>query len=114
MAYSTSNDWSLSDTQQGQIVEGMADLDQCLRILLGTQKFTDPLRPEFGIDLLAYVDKPINQAAPFLRKEILDSVALFEKRITIKSITYELVESNALFTITWSSSYGATTTTIPF
>jgi len=60
-----SADWSLmldssspsgrSGSGIGQVVEGVADINQCIGIILSTPKGSDPLRPTFACDLWRWI-----------------------------------------------------------
>jgi phage baseplate assembly protein W len=71
----------------GQVVQGMADVDQCVRIILTTPKGSDPLRPTFGADLWRYVDTPINLAQASIVREIAEALLLWEPRIDLLKVS---------------------------
>ena len=71
----------------GQVVQGIADVDQCVRIILTTPKGADPLRPTFGADLWQFVDTPINLARPGIVREIMEALLLWEPRIDLIKVT---------------------------
>ena len=91
-----SADWSLmldssSQTQAaaaglGNVVQGVADVNQCIAIILGTPKGADPLRPTFGADLWQYIDYPIQAAIPAIAREITEAITLWEPRIRLLSV----------------------------
>lgn len=91
----TSSDWSLMlDSTAGQgpgsgignVVQGIADINQCLTIIITTPLGSDPLRPTFGCDLLAWIDKPITLAKPGLVAAIITAIATWEPRVTVNSV----------------------------
>ncbi|WP_434632061.1 GPW/gp25 family protein [Chromobacterium sp. CV08] len=57
------------------IVENLDDIHQALRIILGTPKGSDPLRPEFGSDLLRYLDYPVDRARPHVVREAVAAIS---------------------------------------
>ena len=59
-------------------------------LIIRTTKGTDPLRPEFGSKVYNYVDAPMNIAVPNIKREILDALELWEKRIKVISINHYL------------------------
>ena len=71
----------------GQVVQGIADVDQCVRIILTTPKGADPLRPTFGADLWRYVDTPINLAQASIVREITEALLLWESRIDLLKVS---------------------------
>lgn len=94
--------WQLSAYNAEAVVQGFADLQQCLETLLYTQKGTAVLRPNYGIDLLSYLDRPISEVIPELKREIIQQVETYEPRVEIESITMEIVDvSNLVVSIYW-------------
>jgi phage baseplate assembly protein W len=89
-----SADWSLMldsfrqpGSGIGNVVTGVADVDQCIAIILTTPKGTDVLRPTFGTDLWKYIDAPINQAGPAVVREVTQSITQWEPRVKVLSVT---------------------------
>lgn len=78
--------WQPRLSHLGEIVEDVADIHQCLSIILTTQKGTDPLRPSFALDLMAYVDRPISDVSARLISDIIQAITLWEKRCQILSV----------------------------
>ncbi len=90
----TSADWSLALDQQGapgsgigSVVQGVADVNQCIQIILNTPKGSDPLRPTFGADVWRYIDSPINAAIPAIVREVTEAILRWEPRVTVVSIS---------------------------
>ncbi len=81
------------------IVTGMNDVKQCVDVILKTRKREDPLRPHFGCGLFDWIDKPSQTAIPNMKKEILDALRQFERRITVQSIRHEILPGNVKFGI---------------
>lgn len=96
------NNWQMSSDQQGVTSLGIDDINQCILNIINTQKGSDPVNPIFGVDLMNYIDKPAQQIAPVLMKDLLDSINTWEKRIKVDKITYQIIESNIIFDIQWS------------
>jgi uncharacterized protein len=87
----TSADWSLAlDSSQpsgiGNVVQGVADINQCIGIILATPKGSDPLRPNFAADLWRWIDAPVNVARPNLVREIVEGLTIWEPRIRVLSV----------------------------
>ena len=110
----TSADWSLaldSSTPSGlpgsgigQVVQGIADINQCIYVILSTPRGSDPLRPTFACDLWRLLDTPINFARPALVNEIVTNVTKWEPRVRVLSVIVNLVpgtQSNLEIAITW-------------
>lgn len=96
------NNWQLSTAGVGVIAQGLADIRQCLDILLRTAKGSDPLRPEFGSDIFKQIGKPLNVAIPNVVKAIIEAAQIWEQRVTIKEVTYQIIDaSNVKFLVTY-------------
>ncbi len=83
----TSADWSLKLGAIGQVVQGLADVEQCIAIIMTTPKGSDPLRPTFGADIWRYVDRPIDQALPAIVRELTAAITTWEPRVKVLSIS---------------------------
>lgn len=83
----TARDWQQAMGRPGEVVTGLDDVAQCLRVILTTARGSDPLRPEFGSDIWRYVDHPIDQAIPHIVREVWDAVTLWEPRVTLERVT---------------------------
>jgi len=97
----TSADWSLRLDGTGQpgsgigsVVQGLADVNQCVGIILTTPQGSDPLRPTFAADLWQFIDYPINSVLPAVVQEVTRALTIWEPRITIVSITARPVIDN--------------------
>src|ERR1700758_1609230 len=100
----TSADWSLmldssSPTQMsgsgiGNVVQGVADINQCIGIILATPKGSDPLRPTFACDLWQWIDAPVNIARPNLVREIVEAITKWEPRVRVLSVVVNLVAND--------------------
>lgn len=132
----TSADWSLAlDTPGepgsgiGRVVQGAADVNQCIQIILSTPKGSDPLRPTFGADIWRYIDYPINAATAAIVREVTFAITLWEPRVVLVKVAATPIsdgsnQSGARMTvdITWrlklsgsnAVASGPRTTTIAF
>jgi phage baseplate assembly protein W len=102
--------WSLSADAQGEIVTDIQDINQCIYLIITTVKGSDPFRSTFGCGLWLHVDKPVNVGIPNMITEIAASIEEWEPRATITNISYELIDSNIIFTIFWTSNFGVSQT----
>jgi uncharacterized protein len=123
----SSADWSLAldapgapGSGLGQVVQGTADVDQCIRIILTTPKGSDPLRPMFAADIWQYIDYPINAAIPAIVREVTQAITLWEPRVTLTGvkalpITDDSTQSGAHLEvrISWRLRLSTTGTTPP-
>lgn len=97
-----SAEWGISLNEIGAVVEGNDDINQCIAIIVRTIKGTDPFRPNFGCDILRYLDLTKRLAAPGLAKEIGDAIKLWEPRIEVKRVSYQIEENRIVFSVDWN------------
>jgi phage baseplate assembly protein W len=122
-----SADWSLALGAIGEVVQGIADVEQCLGIIVTTPRGTDPLRPTFGADIWRYIDFPLDRALSAIVSELTSAIALWEPRVNLVSVTAQPVNDASTqsgahldVTLTWQLKLGlaptpvrSTTVTIP-
>jgi len=83
----SARDWSMALQDTGRdVVEALDDIAQCLRIIVTTQKGSDPLRPDFACDLFSYLDKPTTTMTPHAIREITAAVRRYEPRVRLLSV----------------------------
>ena len=105
--------WQLSISEPGAVVTDLQDVKQCIDIILRTVKTTDPLRPEFGVDILQYIDKPTTVSIPGVRQAIYEAITLWEPRATITNIISKPnATGQVIFEIYWTTDAGSDTNTI--
>ena len=123
----TSADWSLALGAIGDVVQGIADVEQCLGIIVTTPRGSDPLRPTFGADIWRYIDFPISLALPAIVSELTSAIARWEPRVNLVSVSARPVNDVSMqsgahldVTLTWQLKLGVaaspirtTTVTIP-
>jgi uncharacterized protein len=123
----TSADWSLELGTIGSVVQGIADVEQCLGIIVTTPRGSDPLRPTFGSDIWRYIDFPIDVALPAIVRELTSAITMWEPRVNLISVTAQPVNDGSTqsgahldVTLTWQLALGGapspsqtTTVTIP-
>jgi uncharacterized protein len=97
----TSADWSPEVGNPGEIVTDMADIDQCIGIILATRKGSDPHRPLFGCDAWLWIDKPASIAIPNIIMEAVDSLEMWEPRIKLLNVTTTLDLANLIIAVEW-------------
>lgn len=86
-------------------VEGDANVEQSLEILLMTQLGERVMRSDFGTDLPKLVFSPGSvQFLRLLEKSVRDAVTLWEPRIDLTDVTAE-TDPASLFKVTVSVSY---------
>lgn len=103
-----SAEWQLAASGIGQVVEGTDDVNQCLAVIAATIPGTDPLRPLFGCDLYKFIDQPTTTAAPLMAAALADAFAMWEPRITVNRVVYQIVdrEQKVRFNISWRFKIG--------
>ena len=99
-------DWQYKLNGIGSIAEGVEDINQCIAVILSTQKGSVPHRPTFGSDILKYVDYPVNIAKANIIRETIDSITLWEKRVKVDSVTVEINQTQINIKVQWSLSDG--------
>ena len=77
---SNSLHWQSSLTSDG-IVEGFADVEQAIRIILSTPKGNVPHRPEFGCDVMPLIDGNFKDVAPLFIARATDAILANEPRV---------------------------------
>ena len=86
-----SADWSLALGAIGEVVQGIADVEQCLGIIVTTPRGSDPLRPTFGANIWRYIDFPISLALPAIVSELTSAITMWEPRAKLVSVTAQPV-----------------------
>lgn len=97
----TSADWSLMldataaqlglESGIGNVVQGLADVQQCVVIILTTPPGSDPFRPTFACDLGQFIDMPVSLAYPHIVREVMQALTTWEPRITVLSVQVQPV-----------------------
>lgn len=85
----------------GQVVEGLRDIDQAIRIILCTPKGCDPHRPEFGSNLHLYLDWPTNRVTPHLVREAVDAVRQWEPRVSVVQVQIQIHAAQITVRVQW-------------
>jgi hypothetical protein len=70
----------------GEIVAGLEDVGQCIRLIVTTPKGTDPLRPDFACDVFAFVDRPTTLMRPHVVREIVQAITRYEPRVELLGV----------------------------
>lgn len=95
-------DWQYKLNSIGEVAQGVEDTNQCIAIILLTQKGSDPLRPTFGSDIYKYVDYPVNSAKANIIRESVNAIEKWETRIKIDSVTVEINATQIKVKIQWT------------
>ena len=85
----------------GELVSGVDDIAQCIRVILETPKGSDPLRPLFGSDHYKYLDRTLPAAVPNIVRESWDAIATWEPRAVVERIAVETESGHATIAVHW-------------
>lgn len=93
--------WQPTLGDVGAVVVDLEDIAQSIRIIVTTPKGSDPHRPEFGADVLQYIDRPEVAETPALISEVARAILAWEPRLELVGIvpTYGLAQVS--LAITW-------------
>ena len=89
----------LESDQRVTLVAYEQDIEQAIRIILGTNRGERVMRPDFGAGLAEFVFEPANTATmELLRKRVEESLVDWEPRIDLQEVkvTIDLNERNRL------------------
>ena len=92
--------WQLSTKRLGDVSEGIEDIRQCIGLILTTTRGSSPLRPSFGSDIWRFMDTPVTTAVANISSEIINSISIWEKRIDIEKLVYNVVKTRIDFELT--------------
>jgi len=97
----TAAHWQPALGTSGEVVEGLRDIDQSIRIILSTPKGSDPHRPEFGSDLHLYLDWPTNRVTPHLVREAVDAIRHWEPRASVAQVKVQINAAQIIVQVHW-------------
>lgn len=80
------------DGYWGEIVTGIADIEQCMAIVLTTPRGSVPTEPDKFCDCLRYIDRPPDVAIPMIAREAHDALTLWMPRIIVERVEVEAVD----------------------
>lgn len=75
---------------EGFSPEEFADIKKCLETLLSIQAGTQPLDRKLGIDYAGIIGYPLNVAKNMLALEIIDKVHIYEPRVEVDSVEFDV------------------------
>jgi phage baseplate assembly protein W len=111
----TAAHWQPALGTSGEVVEGLRDIDQSIRIILTTPKGADAHRPDFGSDLHLYIDWPVNRVTPHLVRETVDALRRWETRISIVQVQVLIEGERIRVRVQWRVADGvAQLTEVPY
>lgn len=100
--------WQPKVGELGAVVTGLDDINQCILTILLTPKGSDPLRPDFALNIFDYVDKPVNTVRAPLVRDVIAAITKWEQRVAVEAVTLEPQADLAGFilSVTWSLTGG--------
>lgn len=104
----TAAHWQPALGTSGEVVEGLRDIDQAIRIILTTPKGSDAHRPEFGSNIHLYIDWPVNRVTPHLVREAVDSIRQWEPRVSVVQVQVAIDGSQVTLRVQWRVADGVT------
>lgn len=111
----TAAHWQPALGTSGEVVEGLRDIDQSIRIILTTPKGADAHRPDFGSDLHLYIDWPVNRVTPHLVRETVDALRRWETRISVVQVKVQIEGAQIRVRVQWRVADGvAQLTEVPY
>ncbi|MDH1007436.1 GPW/gp25 family protein [Pseudomonas nicosulfuronedens] len=97
----TSAHWQPALGTPGDVVTGLRDIDQAIRIILTTPLGADPHRPEFGSRLFDYLDWPVNRVTPHLVRESVEAIRRWETRVTTEEVLVGIEAEHVTVRVRW-------------
>jgi uncharacterized protein len=94
-AQSAASNQIVSGSGIGQVVQGVADINQCIGTILSTPQGSDPLRPTFACDVWRWLDAPLTIARPALVGEIVEAITRWEPRVRMLRVQVGLATPDA-------------------
>lgn len=104
-------DWQYKLNGIGEVADGVEDINQCIAIILNTPKGSDPHRPNFGSNILKYIDYPINEAKPNIIRETIDAISMWETRVKVNSVLFSVDEQKIKIKVQWTLADSSTSGT---
>ena len=97
----TAAHWQPALGTSGEVVEGLRDIDQAIRIILTTPNPSDPHRPEFGSDLHLDIDWPTHRVTPHLVREAVDAIRRWETRVSVVQVQVSIDIEHITVRVQW-------------
>ncbi|MDD3236801.1 MAG: GPW/gp25 family protein [Candidatus Gastranaerophilales bacterium] len=80
----------------GEIATELDDIDQCILTIASTQKETVVHNPNLGVDLMQYMDRPINQVQSKMKQMLLTELQYQEPRVKFNNISFSIISESTL------------------
>jgi len=86
-----------SSSELKRIDNLIEDIEQSIEVILTTPKGSKIWEPEFGCDLLSYIDKIAPNVIPRLIAEIWDAIERWEDRVKLLNVDVEEVREEGFY-----------------
>ena len=107
--------WQPALGTPGQVIEGLRDIDQAIRIILTTLRGSDAHRPEFGSDLYLYINWPHNRVTPYLVRETVETIRRWKVRVSVVQVQVLIDGAHITLRVIWRVADGvAQITEVPY
>ena len=111
----TAAHWQPALGTAGEVVQGLRDIDQSIRIILTTPRGSDPHRPDFGSNLHLYIDWPHDRVTPYLVRETVEAIRRWETRVAVVQVQVLIEGAHLTLRVVWRVAEGvAQTTEVPY
>ncbi|HGJ8963882.1 baseplate protein [Pseudomonas aeruginosa] len=111
----TAAHWQPALGTAGEVVQGLRDIDQSIRIILTTPRGSDPHRPDFGSNLHLYIDWPHDRVTPYLVRETVEAIRRWETRVAVVQVQVLIEGAHLTLRVVWRVADGvAQTTEVPY
>ncbi|MBP0021023.1 MAG: GPW/gp25 family protein [Cyanobacteria bacterium SBLK] len=78
--------WQTDQKKHGQILTDRNDINRCIENILLTPLGAVPHHPDFGANLNAFLDRPIDSVRGLLVREIYRAIEQWEPRVKIENV----------------------------
>ncbi|MEM9543978.1 MAG: GPW/gp25 family protein [Cyanobacteria bacterium P01_E01_bin.42] len=78
--------WQTDQKNYGEILTDRDDINRCIKNILLTPLGSIPHHPDFGANLDAFLDRPINSVRGLLIREIYRAIERWEPRVKIENV----------------------------
>ena len=105
-------DWQYKLNDIGSVAQGVEDINQCIALILQTQKGSVPHRPTFGSEIYKYIDYPVNRAKANIIRETIDAIEEWETRVKVVSVSVDFDNAQLRINVLWKLKNSKTTGTM--
>lgn len=99
--------WQHKRGTVGEIATDIEDIEQCFNTICNIVKGSVTHNPELGVDMMDYMDKPLNIVAPKLKTMYMAELNYQEPRAKVENVSFN-ADENGFLTIKISYKYEQT------